>query len=335
MNPSGKHDVVLEAAGVSRTYRTRGASLTAVDSVDLKLHAGETLGIVGESGCGKSTLAKMLVGLEPPDRGEVYIDGDRMQTGIRRFVKSSRKVQMVFQDPYTSLDPRMTAGQIVREPFEIHRSVVPRGQREAKVAELFERVGLSPDHLDRYPSEFSGGQRQRIGIARALALDPKVLVLDEPVSALDVSVQAQVINLLAELKRDLGISYVFIAHDLSIMRQISDRIAVMYLGKVVETGPVERVFDYPLHPYTRGLIDAVPVPDPAVPMRREVAIAGDVPSPMARPSGCHFHTRCPVAEDRCSRIEPTLLPHITDDHTVACQVVTGTGAEAVDGARPQ
>lgn len=324
MNAVAKRDVVLDAESVSKVYRTRGARLTAVDSVDLTLHAGETLGIVGESGCGKSTLAKMLVGLESPDSGEVRIDGDRMQRGLRRFVKSSRKVQMVFQDPYTSLDPRMTAGQIVREPFEIHRAVLPRARRAQRVSELFERVGLSPDHQDRYPSEFSGGQRQRIGIARALALDPKILVLDEPVSALDVSVQAQVINLLSELQQDLGISYVFIAHDLSVMRQISDRIAVMYLGKIVETGPVERVFDYPLHPYTRGLIDAVPIPDPTARARQHTGLEGDVPSPMARPSGCHFHTRCPIAEERCSRVEPELVVHQEPDHSVACQVVTDT-----------
>ncbi len=318
-----RNEIALSAEAVSKRYRTRGKSLTAVDNVDLTLRSGETLGIVGESGCGKSTLAKMLVGLESPDDGEVRIEGKTMARGVRRFMATSRKVQMVFQDPYTSLDPRLTAGQIVREPFEIHRGVLPKAQREKRVAELFERVGLSPDHRNRYPAEFSGGQRQRIGIARALALQPKVIVCDEPVAALDVSVQAQVINLLAELQRDLGISYVFIAHDLSVMRQIANRIAVMYLGSIVESGPVDRVFDYPLHPYTQGLIDAVPVPDPEKAADRSSTLLGDVPSPLRLPSGCRFHTRCPIAEPSCSEQIPQLVPHRHEEHLVACEVVTG------------
>lgn len=305
---SAGSEVVLRAEGLVKTYRSGRQTLTAVDGVGLELRAGETLGVVGESGCGKSTLARLLMGIEKPDRGTVEIDGKPMPSGRRRFLESSRHIQMVFQDPYTSLNPRMTVGDIVREPFEIHASKLSRAARDTRVADLFERVGLSPDNRHRYPSEFSGGQRQRVGIARALALEPRVIVCDEPVAALDVSVQAQVVNLLTDLSSDLGISYVFIAHDLSVMRQISDRIAVMYLGRIVEEGPVDRVFDAPEHPYTRALIDAVPVPDPEQSGSDAGLLQGDVPSPLRVPSGCAFRTRCPIAQDRCAADRPALSP---------------------------
>lgn len=298
---------VLRAEGLVKRYRAGRQTLTAVDGVDLELRAGETLGVVGESGCGKSTLARMLIGIERPDAGRVDVGGRVLPAGRRRFRESSRHIQMIFQDPYTSLDPRMTAGDIVREPFEIHRSRLGRAERDGRVAELFERVGLSPDLRSRYPSEFSGGQRQRIGIARALALEPRVIVCDEPVAALDVSVQAQVVNLLMDLSADLGISYVFIAHDLSIMRQISDRIAVMYLGRIVEEGPADEVFDAPAHPYTRALLDAVPIPDPDRPSVDAGLLQGDVPSPLRVPSGCAFRTRCPIATAVCAEQRPALL----------------------------
>lgn len=327
-----REEMVLSAEGLVKRYRTRGQTLTAVDNIDLHLRRGETLGIVGESGCGKSTLARLLMGLEQPDDGHVEIAGRKMPRGRRRFLESSRHVQMVFQDPYTSLNPRMTVGDIVREPFEIHDKRMSRAQREERVVDLLERVGLNADHRNRYPSEFSGGQRQRVGIARALALEPRVLICDEPVAALDVSVQAQVINLLSDLSRDLGLSYVFIAHDLSIMRQISDRIAVMYLGRIVESGPVDEVFDRPAHPYTRALIDAVPVPDPRQRRGAETLLQGDVPSPLKLPSGCAFRTRCDRAQAVCASERPDLAATGSTNHAAACHfpvdipVRSGAGA---------
>jgi oligopeptide transport system ATP-binding protein len=303
--------------------RSRGGAIRAVDGVSLNLRRGETLGIVGESGCGKSTLAKLLVGLDRPNSGTITVRGQEMTrlrgTALRR---ARRNIQMVLQDPYTSLNPRMTVGDIVGEPYEIHPDVVPRRDRQRAVRELLDVVGLNPDHINRYPHQFSGGQRQRIGIARALALRPEIIVCDEPVSALDVSIQAQVINLLGRLQHDFGLSYVFIAHDLSVVRHISDRIAVMYLGKVVETGDDVAIYDRPTHPYTQALLSAVPVPDPRMRGRRApIVLEGDVPSPADPPSGCRFRTRCWMAQEVCAEHEPLLEIRQRSQHPSACHFV--------------
>jgi len=299
----------------------------AVDKVSFELRAGETLGVVGESGCGKSTLGRLLVRLENPTSGSVIFDGVDMykQTGaaMRRL---RRDIQIVFQDPYTSLNPRMTVGDIVAEPFEIHPDVAPRGSRRARVQELLDLVGLNPEHINRYPHQFSGGQRQRIGVARGIALNPKVLICDEPVSALDVSVQAQVINLLEKLQAELGLAYIFIAHDLAVVRHISDRVAVMYLGRIVEIGDDAQIYDHPVHPYTRSLLSAVPVPDPSAKgTSQQIVLTGDVPSPANPPPGCHFHTRCwlqrtEAGRQRCETEDPQLSDHAdgVGVHQAAC-----------------
>ncbi|WP_010475483.1 ABC transporter ATP-binding protein [Streptomyces somaliensis] len=307
---------VLEVRNLVRHYPlTRGVlfrkqvgAVKAVDGVSFDLRPGETLGIVGESGCGKSTVARMLVSLERPTSGAIRYRGEDVTRLSGRALKAVRRdVQMVFQDPYTSLNPRMTVGDIVGEPYEIHPEAAPKGDRRRRVQELLEVVGLSPEHVNRYPHQFSGGQRQRIGIARALALRPRVIVADEPVSALDVSVQAQVVNLLERLQDEFGLSYVFIAHDLSIVRHISDRVGVMYLGRIVETGTDTEIYDHPTHPYTQALLSAVPVPDPEARGHRErVLLSGDVPSPANPPSGCRFRTRCWKARERCALEVPLL-----------------------------
>ncbi|MBP2476329.1 oligopeptide transport system ATP-binding protein [Crossiella equi] len=280
----------------------------AVDGVSFDLKRGETLGIVGESGCGKSTLAQVLMRLEKPTSGSALFNGRdifKMQGSELR--KLRRNIQIVLQDPYTSLNPRMTVGDIVGEPFEIHPEVAPKGERRKKVQDLLDVVGLNPEHIHRYPHQFSGGQRQRIGIARALALRPEVIICDEPVSALDVSIQAQVMNLLGDLQKEFGLSYVFIAHDLSVVRHLSDRVGVMYLGKMVELGTEAEIYEHPTHPYTQALLSAVPVPDPTLRGRREVIrLTGDVPSPVNPPSGCRFRTRCWKAEEKCAEEVPLL-----------------------------
>jgi oligopeptide transport system ATP-binding protein len=302
-------------------FRKHVGDLKAVDGVSFDLRRGETLGIVGESGCGKSTLAKLLVRLETPTAGRAFFEGRNIfeldGPDLRRL---RRNLQMVMQDPYTSLNPRMTVGDIVGEPFEIHPEVAPRASRRAKVQELLDRVGLNPEHISRYPHQFSGGQRQRIGIARALALNPKVIICDEPVSALDVSIQAQVINLLEQLQDDLGLAYVFIAHDLSVVRHISDRVAVMYLGRIVEIGTDDEIYDRATHPYTQALLSAVPVPDPkARGTRRIIRLDGDVPSPANPPSGCRFRTRCWKAREVCAAEDPPLVSRPdADPHPSAC-----------------
>ncbi|MFD7019412.1 ABC transporter ATP-binding protein [Streptomyces sp. NPDC059161] len=289
-------------------FKKQVGAVKAVDGVSFDLAAGETLGIVGESGCGKSTVAKMLVNLERPTAGQIKYKGDDITEMSGKALKAVRRnIQMVFQDPYTSLNPRMTVGDIIGEPYEIHPEVAPKGNRRAKVQDLLDVVGLNPEYINRYPHQFSGGQRQRIGIARGLALQPEIIVADEPVSALDVSVQAQVVNLLARLQNEFALSYVFIAHDLSIVRHISDRVGVMYLGRIVEIGRDEEIYDHPTHPYTQALLSAVPVPDPTARMHRErIILTGDVPSPANPPSGCPFRTRCWKARERCALEVPLL-----------------------------
>jgi len=315
-------EVLLRADDLSRTFRVGSrfspSRVSAVDRVSLELSAGESLGIVGETGCGKSTLARMLVGLERPDGGSLSYCGQDVTKGRRSDRRLLRQgVQMIFQDPYTSLDPRMTVLDLVAEPLAATRVATSRTRRD-RVAELLELVGLSTEMLTRYPHQFSGGQRQRIGIARALALDPKVLICDEPVSALDVSVQAQVINLLRDLQHRLGVALLFIAHDLSVVRHVADRTAVMYLGRLAETGPTATIYDDPKHPYTKALLSASPSVGSASrgQLRRRLVLAGEPPSPVNPPSGCRFHERCPMVQDVCRVDVPSLREVKGDDEVV-------------------
>ncbi|MFJ6695718.1 ABC transporter ATP-binding protein [Streptomyces sp. NPDC091272] len=316
LRPASGAEPILEVADLVKHYPlTQGivrkkvvGAVKAVDGVSFGLGAGETLGIVGESGCGKSTVAKMLVQLEQPTSGAIRYRGEDITKLSGRALKAVRRnIQMVFQDPYTSLNPRMTVGDIIGEPYEIHPEVAPKGDRRRKVRDLLDVVGLNPEYINRYPHQFSGGQRQRIGIARGLALNPEIIVADEPVSALDVSVQAQVINLLERLQQEFDLSYLFIAHDLSIVRHISDRVGVMYLGRVVEIGTDAEIYEHPTHPYTQALLSAVPVPDPSARDHRDrIILSGDVPSPADPPSGCRFRTRCWKAQERCAQEVPAL-----------------------------
>ncbi|MFD6714036.1 peptide ABC transporter ATP-binding protein [Micromonospora sp. TSRI0369] len=301
-------------------FRKTIGQVKAVDGVSFELRRGETLGVVGESGCGKSTLARLLMRLETPTAGRATLEGrDLFRAKGAELRRLRRNMQMVMQDPYTSLNPRMTVGDIVGEPFEIHPDVAPKRSRRQRVQELLDVVGLNPEHVNRYPHQFSGGQRQRIGIARALALRPEIIVCDEPVSALDVSIQAQVINLLEQLQDEFGLSYIFIAHDLSVVRHISDRVAVMYLGRIVEIGTEEQIYERATHPYTQALLSAVPVPDPEARDRQTIIrLSGDVPSPAEPPSGCHFRTRCWKAEEVCAVQDPQTVPRAADPHPSAC-----------------
>lgn len=293
----------------------------AVDNVSFTLNKGETLGLVGESGCGKSTLCRTILQLTEPTSGSVRFDGEELVGKSRRERRElrplRRRMQMIFQDPFASLNPRKRVGQIIGEPMELH-GLTSGAQTRRRVQELLDRVGLRPEHYNRYPHEFSGGQRQRIGIARALGLRPEFIVADEPVSALDVSVQAQIINLLEELQDEMGLSYLFVAHDLSVVRHVSDRVAVMYLGRIVESAPVGLLYEQPLHPYTHALLGAVPIPDPdRSASRARMLLDGDVPSPINPPAGCSFHTRCPFSTDICRSTSPALLSH-EPGHIAAC-----------------
>jgi peptide/nickel transport system ATP-binding protein/oligopeptide transport system ATP-binding protein len=288
-------------------FQRQIGAVKAVDGVTFGVNRGETLGIVGETGCGKSTTARLLMRLLDPTSGEILFEGEDVAKRKGAALKAlHRQVQMVFQDPYSSLNPRKTVGSIIAEPYAIHGLYGGEGDRKKQVQEMMDRVGLNPEHYNRYPHEFSGGQRQRIGVARAIALEPKLLIADEPVSALDVSIQAQVLNLLKRLQREMGLTLIFISHDLSVVRHMCDRVAVMYLGKIVELAPNDALYSYPRHPYTGALLSAVPVPDPSRGKRERAPLAGDVPSPANPPAACRFHTRCPKAQELCWTEEPPL-----------------------------
>ena len=326
---AGEH--LLEVSGLTKHFPIRHGivfqrqigAVHAVDGIDFTVGAGQSLGLVGESGCGKSTTGRLITRLLEPTAGKVVFDGeDISHTPENRMKEARRNLQMIFQDPYSSLNPRHTVGTIVETPMRLNGINPPQGHKK-RAQELLETVGLSPEHYNRYPNEFSGGQRQRIGIARALALRPKLIVADEPVSALDVSIQAQVVNLLQDLQREFDISFLFIAHDLAVVRHFCPEVAVMYLGKVVEIADRETLYDRPQHPYTQALLSAAPVADPVRQReRRRIVLGGDVPSPVDPPAGCRFHTRCPLAYDACRTSEPELTDPRTSGHPVACHLVT-------------
>jgi oligopeptide transport system ATP-binding protein len=325
---TGQSEVLLEVKGLVKHFEVGGGLLgapasvvRAIDGVDFTLRRGETLGLVGESGCGKTTTGRCVLQLEKPTAGQIIFEGTDI-TGLsqQNLRKVRRRMQVIFQDPYSSLNPRMTVGDILAEPIKVHRIITDSAKREKRVRELLEQVGLLPQHARRYPHQMSGGQRQRVGIARALAMEPSLIICDEPVSALDVSIQAQIINLLEDLQASLGLTYLFIAHDLSVVRHISDRVAVMYLGRIVELADRNALYEDPQHPYTRALLSAVPIPDPKLEATRErVVLRGEVPSALRPPSGCGFHPRCPMAESRCSAEIPPLR-ELKPGHWAACHL---------------
>jgi len=323
---SGSGDLILEVRNLVKHFHLGGgflgrdpAVVKAVDNVSFEIRRGETLGLVGESGCGKTTTGRCVLQLERPTGGQVIFEGKDLTALSEADLRPvRRRMQVIFQDPYSSLNPRMTVGQMIAEPLAVHDIVPDRSARAARVQELLKLAGLLPGMARRYPHELSGGQRQRVGIARALAMEPALIICDEPVSALDVSIQAQIINLLEELQANLGLTYLFVAHDLSVVRHISDRVAVMYLGKIVEITDRKSLYDDPKHPYTKALLSAVPIPDPEIEARREhIVLGGEVPSPLKPPSGCVFHPRCPIAIDRC-RTEVPDLREVTPGHRAAC-----------------
>lgn len=321
-------EALLRVQDLAVQFRVpRGGTLKAVDGVTFSLGRGETLGLVGESGCGKSTLGRAVLRLTKPSAGRIEFDGiDITSLTPRRLRPIRRNLQMVFQDPYASLNPRMSVGQVLDEALRTHHVAAARDQRKARVLELLDQVGLPSSAIDRYPHEFSGGQRQRVGIARALSIDPKLIVLDEPISALDVSIQAQTINLLEDLQDELGLAYLFIAHDLAVVRHISDRVAVMYLGKIVELADRNDLYQRPNHPYTQALLSAVPIADPKVQSTRQrIVLQGDVPSPLQPPSGCRFRTRCWKAQSVCAEVEPPLQQR-SETHWSACHFPDTQGA---------
>jgi oligopeptide transport system ATP-binding protein len=319
---------LLEVSGLVKHFHVGGGLfggpagvVRAVDGVDFTIRRGETLGLVGESGCGKTTTGRCILQLDRPTSGHIVFEGvDLTALNQQQLRAVRRRIQVIFQDPYSSLNPRMSVGEILAEPIKVHGLVPDKAKRAERVRELLEQVGLMPRHAERYPHQLSGGQRQRVGVARALAMEPSLIICDEPVSALDVSIQAQIINLLEDLQSRLGLTFLFIAHDLSVVRHISDRVAVMYLGRIVELADRQALYEEPLHPYTRALLSAVPIPDPRLEARREPQVLrGEVPSPLNPPSGCVFHPRCPIAVDRCSAEIPPLR-EIKPGHWAACHL---------------
>jgi len=317
-----KNDNLVEVKDLKKYFHlSQGKVLKAVDGVSFSIKKGETLGLVGESGCGKSTTGRTVIKIYDPTDGRIFFDGkDITRNGRREYKQFTREAQIIFQDPYASLDSRMTTGEIIGEGIEVH-GLLPKKERTARIHELLNIVGLNKEHINRFPHEFSGGQRQRIGIARALAIEPKFIVCDEPISALDVSIQAQVVNLLMKLQREFGLTYLFIAHDLSMIKHISDKVAVMYLGSIVEITLSQELYKNPLHPYTQSLLSAIPIADPVVSRSRQrILLEGDVPSPIDTPPGCKFRNRCRYAEKVCGEIQPE-LKEVEDGHFVACHVV--------------